>query len=104
MREQRAHLRGDRAAELGSVRSDAERRAPRPHRRDLLERSAAKHRAERAHELRRRLLAAVDLELEPGALAWQLQLPDAVALFDPAAQRHSGTAKPRIARVVLEGP
>jgi hypothetical protein len=73
--------------QLGAVPRDAERRAPRPERGDLLDRPAAKHRAERSHDLQRRLFAAVDLELEPGALARQLQLPDALALLEPAAQR-----------------
>ena len=48
---------------------------------------------------RRRRRPAGRLELEPLSLAWELELPDAAPVLDPAAQRHAGAGKSPVGRV-----
>ena len=68
------------------------------------ERPSAEHTDEQRRQLARRLMwPARDFELEPLALAGQLQLPEALPVLDPPPQRDARPSEGAVGRVVIRG-
>ena len=83
---------------------DPHARALRAKRGDGGERRPAKVRGQQLDDVRRCVAGtAGHLELEARRSARQLQLPDALAVLDAAAERHSCLRKPEVRRVVVDG-
>ncbi len=83
---------------------DPHARALRAERGDGGERRPAKVRGQQLDDVRRCVAGtAGHLELEARRSARQLQLPDALAVLDAAAERHSCLRKPEVRRVVVDG-